>query len=188
MKNVVYKIENVKSGACYIGSTTDLKQRKCQHLHSLRKDKHYSKVLQEDFKKQGEQDFVFCILELDIPYERLVIREQHFMDIFQPVYNGSKMAIPRLGATNSEESKQKFREKMIGRKIHTNESKAAIGKAQLGNKHGAGNTTKRKVTPEILEQVAKLRAEGKGCRKIAAALSLNKTTILNIFNNKFAYG
>jgi hypothetical protein len=71
---------------------------------------------------------------------------------------------------------------------HSEKSKKLISISLIGNKRGIGNKNKRKVTQDIILIINKLRSEGFGCRKIAKAVQLNKTTILNIFNKKYIYG
>lgn len=188
MKNVIYKIDNIRSAKCYIGSAVDFKSRKRMHLHNLRTGTHHSAYLQRAYNIQGEQDFVFSIIESDIPRTKLLEREQFYIDLFNPVYNVCKVAGSRMGIAVTEQAKNKQREKMQGRHFHTPESKAAISNSLIGNRRQVGNINRRKVTPEIIFQVNEMRASGLGCRKIAAATGLNKTTILNIFNNKFNYG
>jgi group I intron endonuclease len=60
----IYKIINTVNLKFYIGSTTNLKQRKAAHLSCLRGGYHYNNHLQNSFNKHGESCFVFEILEV----------------------------------------------------------------------------------------------------------------------------
>jgi len=59
----VYKIENKINGFIYIGSTINYIKRIKEHVFYLRRNKHCSKKLQEDFNKFGIDAFDFSILE-----------------------------------------------------------------------------------------------------------------------------
>lgn len=188
MKNVIYKIEILNSNNFYIGSAIDFKARKRLHLHQLKTNKHANRYMQRIFNKKGENVFLFSIIEFEILPEKLIEREQYFIDFLKPNLNLCKIAGSRLGQKLSSSQKEKLKGKRTGIQIHTLESKSAISKALLGNCYGKSNQNKRKVTKEIYNKVLELRTLGLGCRKISATVGLNKTTILNIFNNKFNYG
>lgn len=187
MKNIVYKIENVTNGKCYVGSSSDFNRRRSQHLFLLRNNKHHSIYLQRSYNKHGEGKFVFSILEFDIPEDQLIVREQYFLELLQPKYNLSPVLATRKGSKHKPESIEKMRQSQKGHKVSDSYRKILSDRLK-GNKIQIGNTNRRKVTPEIIRQVEELRTTGLGCRKIAAILNLNKTTILNIFNKKFNYG
>jgi group I intron endonuclease len=188
MKNVIYKIEILNTNKFYIGSAVNFKARKRIHLHQFRNNKHANKYMQRIFNKHGEDIFLFSIVEFDIAPEKLIEREQYFIDFLKPDLNLCRVAGSRLGQKLSAEQKENLKGKRIGIQIHTIESKSAIVKALLGNTYSKGKPNRRKVTEETYKKVIELRTAGLGCRKIAAIVGLNKTTILNIFNNKFNYG
>ena len=165
MKNVVYKIENLKSSHFYIGSAEDFKARRRGHLHQLRKGKHHSPYLQRAFNKYGEDWLQFTVIEHSIADSKLLEGEQYYIDTLKPQYNIAKVAGSRKGCKMSAESLKRMADDRRGKSIHTVESRAAIAEAKKGNTYGAGNQNKRKVTPEIIQQVAELRASGLGCRK-----------------------
>lgn len=45
----VYEIRNLDNGRCYIGSSVNIKQRERQHISHLRRGKHHSAEMQEDY-------------------------------------------------------------------------------------------------------------------------------------------
>jgi group I intron endonuclease len=60
----IYSIENTITGADYIGGTaTSFQARWKRHKQELRAGWHTSKRLQRDWRKYGEQAFVFTVIE-----------------------------------------------------------------------------------------------------------------------------
>ena len=105
-KSGIYQILNKVNGKCYIGSAVDPKQRFHMHRSQLRRDTHHSIVLQRAWKKYGEANFEFLLLE-ECEISKLIEREQHYIDQFRPVYNISKVAGSCLGVKFSKESSLK---------------------------------------------------------------------------------
>jgi len=75
MKSGIYGIHNVANGKWYIGQTTNLRVRKLCHFSELRHGKHHNKHLQSAFKKYGEHNFEFRVLE-KTPEDMLDVRER----------------------------------------------------------------------------------------------------------------
>jgi len=87
----VYKIENIRNGKIYIGSTGHFYHRKAQHLHELRNGKHWILDLQKDFNVFGECFFKFVLIK-EMPnatQEELMSKEQKYVDSLCPEYNQS---------------------------------------------------------------------------------------------------
>ena len=123
---IVYKIECVFTGRFYIGSTSDLKRRLYEHFGELKRNKHHSNKMQDDFNKYGENAFIVTVLEkCDLENRRA--REQYWIDTLNPVDNGynqshsaftndcSPALIPKYGKDNSFYGKH-----------HTAETKAIL--------------------------------------------------------------
>jgi len=84
-KGYIYKYTNKKSNKIYIGSTTNIKQRKKEHLESEEKDK-FHKALH----KHGIKSFKFEIIDSN-KYgddEELFKREQYFINKHQSIKTG----------------------------------------------------------------------------------------------------
>lgn len=111
---VVYKITNIVNNKFYIGSTVDFSIRQAQHLNHLRKGDHQDK-LQNAYNKYGEDKFIFDILETIQDKTQLLTREQFYLDSLQPWYNICKTAGNKLGVKDSNETKEKKRQKALGR-------------------------------------------------------------------------
>ena len=135
----IYCITNTVNRKRYIGSAVNLSQRKSSHWCRLSKGVHGNNHLQNSFKLYGKDAFVFSILEV-CEREKLIEREQYFIDTLKPEYNKRKDAARNLGIIWSEKTKaiwsaQRKGEKhpMFGRH-HTEEMKQKISQANTGRK------------------------------------------------------
>jgi group I intron endonuclease len=87
--SVIYKIINLKTKRVYIGSTTQPERRKSQHFVTLRSDSHHNYKLQADFKKYGEENFSFYVVE-DlgvVPQRQLLKKEEEYISKQKSPYN-----------------------------------------------------------------------------------------------------
>lgn len=115
----IYKITNTVNGKVYVGSAVNLRRRFTQHRHSLRKDKHHSIKLQRSWNKHGENRFIFSVIEHVTEKEKLIDREQFWMDkldVFNVGYNTEPMAGNSLGVKHSEEARKNMSLAHIGKK------------------------------------------------------------------------
>lgn len=94
----IYLIKNIKNNKIYVGSASGrgFKSRWVCHKSLLRRNKHHSIHLQRAWNKDGENSFVFIILEYCSPQE-CINREQFYLDSLLPEYNICKIANSRLG-------------------------------------------------------------------------------------------
>ena len=59
----IYTITNKVTGKLYIGESLDIYRRwHDEHIPQLRKNSHYNRELQNDFNKNGEENFSFEVL------------------------------------------------------------------------------------------------------------------------------
>ena len=185
---ILYTITLIADGRAYVGSTgVGFPTRLNQHLHSLRKGIHHGKYLQRCFSKYGEAAFAFEVIASGIPIADLIQAETDAIVRLRPVFNGDHPRATRLGSTQSAETIEKVRSKLIGRK-HSPEENARKSRQMIGNTYATGNTNRRKVTPEIKVQIDELFASGLGCRRIAKIVSLDKATIQNVRRVVHNYG
>lgn len=110
-KSGVYMLHNGTTKQFYIGSANNLRTRKNHHFHKLREKTHANKNLQESFDKYGEKVFTFNIIEL-CESNKLIKREQFFIDTLNPYYNTAPTAGSMEGFIHSEETKQKISKTM----------------------------------------------------------------------------
>jgi group I intron endonuclease len=60
----IYKIENTRTGECYIGCSTNIQARLKQHLIDLMNEFHINKLLQRSWNIHGAESFVFSVVEV----------------------------------------------------------------------------------------------------------------------------
>lgn len=83
----VYKIENKITGKIYIGSTNNFSRRKQEHFRDLRLGEHYSKEMQADYNKYGENCLEMSIIEKCDDEIRLD-REQYYINLYNASVDG----------------------------------------------------------------------------------------------------
>lgn len=104
----VYKIE-CTDGRCYVGSTAQsFKKRWLHHINQLKKNKHHSKYLQNVYNKHGLDYFSFSILEIVEDSNKIIEREQYWLDLLTPQLNVLRLADSCLGHKHSYETRKKF--------------------------------------------------------------------------------
>lgn len=146
----IYSIYNKINGHFYIGSTHSPDKRKATHFNLLRKNKHHSRYLQHAFNKYGEENFEFKIL-LKV---NVILREaeQLYIDKYKPEYNVSKNTLaPMQGRKHSKETIKKFKEIIRPKgkdcphygKKQSEEQKEKQRQRQLGSKRS--EETKKKM-------------------------------------------
>lgn len=114
----VYQIYNTETGKRYIESSIDVERRLKEHKRNLKSHKHRNQHLQNAWNKY-EEYLIFEALEYCEPDECLIL-EQKYIDYYDSAnrkngYNIDKQAAS-AGKHLSEETKQKIRQKAIGRK------------------------------------------------------------------------
>lgn len=117
----IYKIQMVGSDKCYVGSSSDVRKRRTQHVRELNRGEHCAKYLQRSWTKYGAEAFEFSTLEVCDPgqdlRERLVQREQHWIDELKPCFNTCKAAGSTLGFKMPREIVERHRQQITGRKL-----------------------------------------------------------------------
>lgn len=118
MEAGVYLISNNVNGKCYVGSTVHLDQRRREHFSRLANNKHINAHLQNAYNKYGREAFDFEILEtIDIDdniKDKLLKREQFWIDNLKPEYNILLVAGSNLGYHHTDETKRKISESTTG--------------------------------------------------------------------------
>jgi hypothetical protein len=105
----------------YVGSSVNMYHRVQVHVSLLRHNKHHSPYFQHGWNKHGEKAFSFIVLELT-PKDQLFMREQFYIDLYQPKYNVNPVAGSRFGSKQTEAAKQKISLGNKG-KVVSNETK-----------------------------------------------------------------
>jgi group I intron endonuclease len=112
----VYKIVSIQfPERVYIGSSVNMFRRFYIHEKALQRKKHHSVKLQNHVNKYGFSDLQFFVVEYCQVCD-LIIREQFYINTFQPFFNINPVAGSRLGSVHSPEAKLKARKYVIQHK------------------------------------------------------------------------
>lgn len=174
----IYKIINITNNKIYIGSAISLRKRWNTHLYDLSKNKHHSILLQRAWNKYTSAQFKFEVIELVEDKNKLVEREQYWLDFYKSYlpengYNICKIAGSQAGHKHTEETKNLMSKshmgKTLGHKgaIHTEAFIEKQRQRHLGNKYSVGLTHKnpRKGTTDTKKNCLKCSVEfhGRNC-------------------------
>ncbi len=169
----IYRIWHMATNKSYIGSAVDVSARLGSHLRMLNRKSHHSVKLQRAWDKYGEEAFSFNVVEVVESKEKLIEREQHWIDEFNASrlgYNISPTAGSILGHKFSDESKRKMGLAATGR-IKTDETRLKLSIANTGKKMSPESREKmriaklgRKAKPHSAETKAKMSAARIGWR------------------------
>lgn len=102
----IYAWKNLLTGDEYIGSTANLVNRKQHHRYHLRRNKHTTPHLQRAWNKYGEAAFEFVVLEFVDALDKLLEREQHYLDTRKPAYNHRTVAESNEGRKWTDDMKK----------------------------------------------------------------------------------
>lgn len=137
----IYAIVNAINGRIYIGSASDLGHRWSSHISLLKLDKHPNRYLQSSYKKYGEASFDFKIVEVIDKKEKLLEREQYWIDKLGCLVPNGFNICPKAGSTTgvipSIETIEKIRNKALGRK-YSEDTKIKMSKSLIGNTRWLG--------------------------------------------------
>ena len=146
----IYCIENKISGKRYIDSSVNFYKRKKSHLKSLRDNIHHSPYLQNSWNKYDEENFIFIVLEKVEVKQKLIEREQWWIDNSNSDYNICKIAGNSLGVKRRPETIEKVRQANLGLK-HPEWRNKIKSKAQGGDNHW---TKKKKFSEEAKKKMS----------------------------------
>jgi group I intron endonuclease len=138
MKNMgIYQIKNKINNKSYIGSSSRLKLRWNRHQTDLKCNVHHSLALQRTFNKYGYDNFEFIILE-NCEKDKLLEREQYYLNTLKPEYNICKIAGNCAGVKHSSETIEKRRNSLVNswekKELKTQHSKYSRNKKKEDNK------------------------------------------------------
>lgn len=154
----IYCIENKINNKKYIGQSEDIYKRFYIHKTVLNKGNHCNRYLQSAWKKYGESNFEFRILERDID---IVDRNQREIELIfeyetftnkDKGYNlsiGGEELPNNWGRVHTEETKKNMSLAHLGKKS-SEETKKKMGLAKTGQKYMLGKKhseeTKKKMS------------------------------------------
>ncbi len=114
-KSGIYTIRNDVNDKLYVGSATDLVNRRSHHFHYLRNNIHFNSHLQRAYNKYGHRAFSWHIEEYVSNVNNLIAREQYHIDKYNydtQLYNICRFAGNTLGRTTLQETKNKIGSKL----------------------------------------------------------------------------
>jgi group I intron endonuclease len=142
-KSGIYAIINTINEKHYIGSAINFKIRHRLHFNTLKRNEHKNQKLQNSWNKNWPFHFIFVILEY-CEKEKLIEREQWWIDRLQPEYN-----IAKVGSVLGHKHNDITRAKMRANFNRSEKTKKRRSQSKLGKKQ----------TPE---HIAKMIAGKKG--------------------------
>ena len=152
----------------------------------MRKGKHHSRYLQRAFKKYGEEGFKWFVIEKVKNKERLLEREQYWINKLRPHlrdngYNLSPTAGNNAGSKfyQSAEFKEKHRQKAI--RMGFGHGKKPPRTRQHSINQGK---TKAKLSEETANSIRASVASGERQKDLAVRYGLSQQTISNIVRDR----
>ncbi|WP_019534207.1 GIY-YIG nuclease family protein [Paenibacillus ginsengihumi] len=143
-KITIYKIECLANGKVYIGQTKNRRKRWDEHKYELRRGIHHSTHLQRAWRKFGEANFKFTVVE-QCSQEAADERERHWIDFYDSTNKMKGFNLENGGNRHkklSDETRQK-----IGRlnKVHYHRKvKFFVNSPEAIAKRSKSNTGKRR--------------------------------------------
>lgn len=124
----IYRWNNLITGETYVGSALDLRKRLSAYYSLANLKSKLPKVPSNNINS-ALLNYLHSNFSLDIleycPSDKLISREQYYMDKLNPEYNIFKKAGSPLGAKHTEEAKLLMKKAATGRKL-TEETKLKI--------------------------------------------------------------
>ena len=214
-KSGIYRIRSLVNDKVYIGSAVNIYNRWHHHKHYLVRGTHANSKLQRFVNKHGFDSLVFEVIEL-CDKEKLIGREQVFIDKEKPFFNVCQVAGNTLGVRPTEEArarlsasrKEKPTSGMLGKK-HTKETKDAISAkakerglhpafkaaskaANTGKRHTNEHRAKvalkqRKITPEQAQEVLTALSNGELQVTLAKRYNVSQRVICRVHTGVGCY-
>ena len=183
----VYLFKNLVNGKCYAGQAADLKQRRRDHLWSLRHNKHANKALQSDFNLLGESSFEFIIMfECTDERDKLEQNLIAIFDLMNPLYGYNLDMGGGKGRKLTKAHKEKLSKAKQG--VYIGEKHPNFGKKfseewkkNISEGHLKVRHKKSKLSVENVKEIKKLlRDTDLTHKQIATLFNVGPTTIGNI--------
>lgn len=169
----IYIIRNILNNKIYIGSSVNINRRWNVHKRSLLNNIHHSHVLQRAYNKYGIDNFSYEIIEYIDDVNKLIEREQIWLDFFKPEYNICITAGSNLG--------RKF--KVSKKKVLTQEHKDNIAKSLLGRiPANKGKSSHNKGVPATEESKIRQSLKMKGRPACNRQAIIQYDTDMNVIN------
>lgn len=143
-KSGIYAIINIVNDKHYVGSAVNFINRKQNHISALKRNAHKNPHLQTSWNAHWHFNFIFVKLEC-CEKDKLVEREQWWIDNIKPEYNACPIAGRRIGYVSTEETKAKISKALKGKK-KTDEHVLNAVAARKNYKHSEKTKAKIRVS------------------------------------------
>lgn len=184
----IYQIRNLIDGKVYIGQTQErFMRRYWHHRWKLNDGSHDNLLLQTAWDTDGEDQFVFEVLE--------VVEDKSTLDVLEMAhikeakvgglaYNmadggGGKKGVP-MSSRAKEIVGAKNRQHMTGKKLSA-ETRAKMS-ASSRSRETAQHRSNTVLTPELARTIKELLMEGNSCKKIAQTLGVSEHAVNGILS------
>lgn len=134
-KSGIYIIKNIANGKVYVGKTRNLYRRKCQHLISLKYNRHTNDYLQNSYNKYGDSNFIFEVAEF-CDVKNLGVKEYYWICFYDATNRDRGYNIEMLDENGNNIKSYESIEKL----------KKSIKKS---NKYGKLKGSKNKTSKEV---------------------------------------
>ena len=153
---IIYGWYNTKNDKWYIGQTIHPEARFKSHIYfatRIKNSNHFYRAI----RKYGLDNFVYCVLEENVLFENLNMREMDWIEYYDSFYNGYNLTLGGGGAKGvilSKEARRKISESHKGKPawnsgkhgIYSEETLKKLSKAFKGRK--AWNSGKTNIYSE----------------------------------------
>jgi len=155
-------------------------------MSSLKRNKHFNKYIQRSWNKYGEENFMFEILE-NCEVEKLIEREQYYIDTLKPELNTVLSAKPRRNIKLSEEELHRIKTMNIGRKhvgkaLDNIRKAAQIRKANKISEKGGYKGSKKPIY--LIDKNNNILKEYDGIRVASRDLNLDSSAVVAVLKGK----
>lgn len=177
----VYCLENIYNGRMYIGSSTDVMSRRNSHLCLLRKGKGHSKELQYSYDEDGEDAFLFYVIEA-CTKDVLRQREAYWIDNTSCLTTGFNKV--RMEVT--QKTIKNILTKPAIRNIHSQKTKDKISLFHKANqeKFVGSKNGKSKLNEEQVYEIKTLISKENSFGSISRRFKVGTSAISSIYSGR----
>lgn len=201
--NEVYKITNKITGKVYIGITNQGSGARYRH-HWYESRIGEPSPIHRSMAKYGEDNFTLEIIDFADTYDELKEKEKYWIKEYDSMnrekgYNLTEGGDGTFGRMHSEETKDKIRQKAIGRKA-SEETKKKMSESRKGkcsdkkkeHLHGLNELFKKKIIAEFYittedDNITKTEKDFNSIKECAEYFKISRDTIRNSINKNNGY-